>query len=282
MSMEETTSRDEALERAGGEDDMSTESPKVMVILPTYNERENIPDLVDALFKLAIANFHLLIVDDNSPDGTGEIAEQIARSQDYRGKVNVLHRPQKQGLGPAYIAGYKHALADDAQLIIQMDADFSHQPKYIPQMLEQARANDVVVGSRYVAGGSVDERWGPIRKLLSWWANRLYTPGILGIPIRDTTGGFRLFQRDCLESLDLDRIKANGYVFQVEVIYVMNRLGYAIKEIPIHFPDRERGVSKMSPSIAAEAALRVLQIKFRHRGLSPVRRRMTAKDAESE
>jgi len=254
---------------------MSTDSPKVMVILPTYNERENIAELVDALFGLDIRNFHLLIVDDNSPDGTGEIAEQIAQSQRYRGKVKVLHRPQKQGLGPAYIAGYKGALELEAQLIIQMDADFSHQPKYIPQLLEQARRNDVVVGSRYVAGGSVDERWGPIRKLLSWWANRRYTPGILRISVRDATGGFRLFHRNCLIGLDPDRIKANGYVFQVEVIYVMYKLGYRIKEIPIHFPDRERGVSKMSPSIAAEAALRVLQIMFRHRGLSPAQRRQT-------
>ncbi len=280
MILEETTSPGEALERTQGENDMSAEFPKVMVILPTYNERENIPELVDALFRLDIRNFHLLIVDDNSPDGTGKIADQIAQSQAYRGKVNVLHRPQKQGLGPAYIAGYKRALVLDAQLIIQMDADFSHQPKYIPQLLEEARTHDVVLGSRYVAGGSVDERWGPIRKLLSWWANRLYTPSILGIPVRDTTGGFRLFHRNCLIGLDLDRIKANGYVFQVEVIYVMYRLGYRIKEIPIHFPDRERGVSKMSPSIAGEAALRVLQIMFRHRDLSPIRRRMAPCDTE--
>ncbi len=255
-------------------------SPKVMVVLPTYNERENIRDLVDALFKLDISNFHLLIVDDNSPDGTGKIADQIAQSQSYRGKVNVLHRPQKQGLGPAYIAGYKRALDLDAQLIIQMDADFSHQPKYIPQLLEQAQEQEVVVGSRYVAGGSVDERWGPLRKLLSWWANRLYTPGILRTPIRDATGGFRLFQRSCLIGLDLDRIKANGYVFQVEVIYVLHKLGYRIKEIPIHFPDRERGQSKMSPAIAAEAALRVLEIMLRHRSLSPAQRRRAPYDAE--
>lgn len=252
---------------------MSSESPKVMVVLPTYNERENIVELVDALFALDIANFHLLVVDDNSPDGTGAIADEIAKSQAYQGKVHVLHRSHKQGLGPAYIDGYKRALALGAQLIIQMDADFSHQPKYIPQLLEQSWAQDVVIGSRYVPGGSVDEGWGPIRKLLSWWANRLYTPGILGIPVNDATGGFRLFQRDSLIGLDLDRIKANGYVFQVEVIYVLIKLGYRVKEIPIHFPDRERGISKMSPTIALEAALRVLQIKLRHRGLSPAQRR---------
>ncbi len=254
-------------------------SPKVMVVLPTYNERENISQLVAALFKLAIASFHVLIVDDNSPDGTGKIADGISQSRAYRGKVHVLHRPRKQGLGPAYIAGYKWALAYGAQLIIQMDADFSHQPKYIPQLLAKAREQDVVVGSRYVAGGSVDERWGPLRKLLSWWANRLYTPSILRLPVHDATGGFRLFQRDCLIGLDLDRIKANGYVFQVEVIYVAHKLGYRIKEIPIHFPDRERGQSKMSPAIAAEAALRVLQIMVRHRSLSPAQRRMIPYDS---
>lgn len=254
---------------------MSDESPKVMVILPTYNECENIRDLVAALFGLAITNFHLLIVDDNSPDGTGRVADQIAESETYRGRVNVLHRPQKQGLGPAYIEGFKRALALGAELIIQMDADFSHQPKYIPRLLEEAQTQDLVVGSRYIAGGSVDERWGPIRKLLSWWANRVYTPGILRIPIHDATGGFRLFRRACLVGLNLDRIKANGYVFQVEVIYVAHKLGYKIKEIPIHFPDRVRGVSKMSPMIAGEAALRVFQIMLRHRGVTPSRRRAT-------
>ena len=157
MILEETPSPGETLERTQGENDMSSEFPKVMVILPTYNERENIPELVDALFRLDISNFHLLIVDDNSPDGTGEIADQIAQSQRYQGKVNVLHRPQKQGLGPAYIEGYKRALAYDAQLIIQMDADFSHQPKYIPQLLEQARTHDVVLGSHTEAAQLVGE-----------------------------------------------------------------------------------------------------------------------------
>ena len=273
MNLEETFTSGKTAARALGENPMSTESPKVMIVLPTYNERENIPELVAALFDLNIANFHLLIVDDNSPDGTGKIADEIALSDTFQGKVNVLHRPQKQGLGPAYVEGFKRALALGAELIIQMDADFSHQPKYIPQLLEQAQTHDLVVGSRYVDGGSVDERWGFIRKLLSWWANRLYTPTILQFPLRDATGGFRLFHRNCLIGLDLDRITANGYVFQVEVVYVAHKLGYAIKEIPIHFPDRERGVSKMSPSIAGEAALRVFQLIYLHRGLSPIRRR---------
>ena len=252
---------------------MSMAPPKAIVVLPTYNERENIREIVAALFALELPNFHLLIVDDNSPDGTGDIAEELARDTRYVGKINILHRTQRQGLGPAYRHGFRHALSLGADLLIQMDADFSHQPKYIPQMLKQLPSNDIVVGSRYVRGGSVDECWSPLRKLLSWWANRLYTPGILRFPVQDSTGGFRLFHRDCMIGLDLDQFTANGYVFQVEVIFAAHKMGYKIKETPIHFPDRIRGASKMSPAIALEAAIRVIQIKFKHRGLSPSRRR---------
>lgn len=243
-------------------------SAKVMVVLPTYNESENISEMAAALFGLGIPDFHLLIVDDNSPDGTGDMAEDLARQASYQEKISVLHRPQKQGLGPAYKQGFKRALSLGADIIIQMDADFSHQPKYIPQMLEQAKRHDIVLGSRYVEGGSVDERWGFLRKSLSWGANRVYTPGILNIPIKDATGGFRLFHRESLMKMNIDRVKANGYVFQVEMIFVAHRLGCDIKEIPIHFPDRIRGTSKMSISIALEAALRVWQIRFRHRRLA--------------
>ncbi len=242
---------------------------KVMAILPTYNEKENIREITAALFALAIPNFHLLVVDDNSPDGTGNIAADLAQQPPYQGKILVLHRPEKQGLGPAYKQGFKYALSLGADIIIQMDADFSHQPKYIPHMLEQARCYDIVVGSRYVPGGSVDEGWGLWRKWLSWWANRLYTPGILNMPIRDATGGFRLYHRESLIGMNIDQVKANGYVFQVEMIFLAHRLGYSIREIPIHFPERTRGTSKMSTSIALEAALRVWQIKFRHRSLAP-------------
>ena len=246
---------------------MSATPPKVIVVLPTYNERENITRIVPALFALNIPNFHLLVVDDNSPDGTGQVAEELANEVAYRGRINVLHRPEKQGLGPAYIQGFKRALALGADLVIQMDADLSHQPKYIPQLLEQAREYDVVIGSRYAAGGSVDEGWGPLRKLLSWWANRAYAPAILHIPVSDATGGFRCYHRASLIGIDLDRVKANGYVFQVEMIYLAHRLGYRIGEVPIHFPDRQHGDSKMTGTIALEAAVRVWQIKFRHRAL---------------
>lgn len=257
---------------------MAGTPPKVVVVLPTYNERENVARIVPALFDLEIPNFHLLIVDDNSPDGTGQIAEELRDEAAYRGKIKVLHREQKQGLGPAYIQGFKRALSLGADLVMQMDADLSHQPKYIPKLLETARRFDIVIGSRYTAGGSVDEGWGPLRKLLSWWANRVYTPAILNVPIRDATGGFRVYQRDCLIGMNLNQIKANGYVFMVELVFVAHQLGYRIGEIPIHFPDRQYGDSKMSGAIAIEAALRVWQIKLRHRALKPSDRRAKAYD----
>ena len=251
-------------------------SPKVMVVLPTYNERENIGRIVPALFALEIDNFHLLVVDDNSPDGTGDIAEDLAAQPEYAGRFHILHRPQKQGLAPAYVEAFQKALSLGAELIVQMDADLSHQPKYIPQLLEKLNDCDMVIGSRYVRGGSVDEGWGLLRKLLSWWANRIYTPIILNIPVKDATGGFRVYRRDSMIGMDFGRIKANGYVFMVELAFVAHRLGYRIGEIPIHFPDRQHGRSKMSSTIAFEAALRVWQIKFRHRQLSPSDRRPEA------
>ncbi len=255
---------------------MTDTHPKVMVVLPTYNEKENLHLMVQALFGLEIPNFHLLVVDDNSPDGTGEIADNLAKLDSYAGRINVLHRTQKDGLGPAYKAGFKKAIAMGADYIIQMDCDFSHQPKYILQMLKLASDHDIVIGSRYIKGGSVDERWGPIRKLLSWWANRIYTPTILNMPVRDATGGFRLYKRDVLLGINVDQVYASGYVFQVEMIFVAHKLDYNITEIPIHFPDRERGTSKMSSTIALEAAFRVWQIKFRHRSLTASKRRTEA------
>ncbi len=248
-------------------------TPKIIVVLPTYNERENISRIIPQLFALELPNFQLLVVDDNSPDGTGRAVEEFAAQAAYAGRVHLLPRAEKQGLGPAYIEGFKRALALGADFIVQMDADLSHQPKYLPQLLEKAGQYDIVIGSRYAAGGSVDENWGPLRKLLSWWANRVYTPTILSLPLKDATGGYRLYRRDCLIGLDLDRIKANGYVFMVELIYVACRLGYSVGELPIHFADRQHGSSKMSSNIALEAALRVWQIKFRHRQLRPADRR---------
>ena len=240
---------------------------KIMVVMPTYNEAENLPHMAEALFGLGIEGFEMLVVDDNSPDGTGKIAEALREKYDER--LHVLHRPGKAGLGPAYIAGFREALRLGADVAVQMDADFSHQPKYLPELIAALPGNDVVIGSRWVKGGGVDHNWGLHRKLLSMWANRLYTPTILQIPTNDATGGFRLWRREALLGMDLNRLRSNGYVFQVEMIYVAHRLGYKIAEVPIYFPDRIRGESKMSPSVAGEAALRVWQIRFRHHYLKP-------------
>lgn len=256
--------------------------PTTFIVLPTYNESENIVRLAPALFDLDVADLQVLVVDDNSPDGTGQIVETLSEQADYRGRLHLLRRPEKQGLAPAYIQGFTKALSLGADYVIQMDADLSHQPKYIPGLLRQAREYDIVIGSRYAAGGSVDESWGPLRKLLSWWANRIYAPTILRVPIRDATGGFRIYRRDALIGMDMRRVKANGYVFMVEMIYVAYRLGYRIGEIPIHFPDRQHGSSKMSSAIALEAALRVWQIMLRHHRLQPSDRRDRLQAAANE
>jgi dolichol-phosphate mannosyltransferase len=215
---------------------------------------------------------HVLVVDDNSPDGTGQIADRLAT--ETGGLVRVLHNPGKNGLGPAYLAGFKRAIEDGADFILQMDTDFSHQPKYIPSMVNAMidHGADLVIGSRYVKGGGVDEHWGVHRKLLSMFANKVYVGTILGLPINDATAGFRLWRREALLGLDLSRVKSNGYVFLVELAYLASRLGYQMIEVPIHFPDRERGTSKMSTLIMAEAALRVWQIRARHRHLTPADR----------
>ena len=240
---------------------------QVMVVLPTYNEKENLTNMVTALFDLNIPGFSVLVVDDNSPDGTGQIADEL--SEELPGRVHVLHRTEKAGLGPAYIAGFKRAIELGADVIIQMDCDFSHQPKYLPELLEKLQTSDIAVGSRFAKGGSVDESWGMYRKLLSWWANRIYVPTILGLPINDATGGFKAWRRDALIGMDIDRVQSNGYVFQVEMSLVAHKLGYVISEIPIYFPDRQHGTSKMDSSVAIEAALRVWQLLWRYRSLNP-------------
>lgn len=242
----------------------------MLIVLPTYNEAENLPKMLDALLALELpVRQSMLVVDDNSPDGTGQIAEEYAARHPDR--VSVLHRAGKQGLGTAYIAGFRVAIQRGVDFVLQMDSDFSHDPKYIPDLLRAALEDgyDVVIGSRYVQGGSVDERWGVGRKLLSWWANSVYVRLILRTPIKDATGGFRLWRTDVLRGMDLDRIRSNGYVFQVETAYVAERLGYRIAEVPIHFPDRRLGQSKMSFRVQSEAALRVWQVLWRHRKLNP-------------
>ncbi|HLV34166.1 MAG TPA: polyprenol monophosphomannose synthase [Spirillospora sp.] len=248
--------------------------PKTMVVLPTYNEAENLPLMVDALFALPVEHLSILIVDDNSPDGTGQIADQLA--EQHQGRIAVLHRSAKEGLGAAYRAGFREALRLGADYIIQMDCDFSHQPRYIPDMVAAADGYDLVLGSRYVKGGGVDESWSLYRKALSWFANGLYVRTVLQVPVKDATGGFKLWRRQTLIGLDLDRVRSNGYVFQVEMTYIAHRLGFKIAEIPIYFPDRERGHSKMGMKIALEAALRVWQLLYRYHHLKPSMRHTEA------
>ncbi len=245
---------------------------KLTVVLPTYNEAENLPRMVDALLALKVSgtDLSILVVDDNSPDGTGQIADELAAA--YPERVQVLHRPAKEGLRKAYLSGFAQALQHGADAILQMDCDFSHQPEYIPHMVEALKDSDIVMGSRFVKGGRVDETWAWWRKLLSWFANSVYVRLVLRTPVRDMTGGFKLWQRATLIGMGLERVRSNGYVFQVEMTYVALKLGYHIVEIPIYFADRKVGESKMSFHIQYEAALRVFQVWWWYRKLSPADR----------
>lgn len=244
--------------------------PKVVVVVPTYNEKDNLPRLVNDLLALPVPGIEVLIVDDNSPDGTGQIADELVESTYQR--VSVLHRAGKLGLGTAYVEGFKKALKAGADTILQMDADYSHDPKYVPAMLDALRNCDAVIGSRYTRGGKLDERWSAGRRLLSWWANAVWVRTILRTPVADNTGGFRAWKRDTLIGLNLDRIKSNGYIFQVEITYIALRLGYQFSEVPIYFADRKYGRSKMGLKIQIEAALRVFQVWQRHHNLTPANR----------
>lgn len=235
----------------------------IMVVIPTYNEADNLAQIVAALFALNASALSVLIVDDNSADGTGRLADELANQ--YPRRLHVLHRAHKGGLGSAYVEGFRYALAHGADLIVQMDADFSHSPAYIPIMLEQMKDYDVIVGSRYVRGGKLDERWSFGRYFLSWWANSVWVRLILGLRVRDATAGFKCFRRRVLEAIDLSRVRSNGYDFQVEMAYLCERLGFRVLEIPIYFEDRRIGKSKMSIPIKLEAAYRVLEIRWRHR-----------------
>lgn len=234
---------------------------KVTFIIPTYNEAVNLPQIVAALFNLPLPDLHVLVVDDNSPDGTGKIAAEL--SQMYAGRVQALHRTGKLGLGSAYIAGFQHALADGADAIGQMDADFSHPPEKVQNLLQVLEDFDVAMGSRYIPGGSLDVNWPLWRKSLSAFGN-MYARTILGMPMRDVTGGFRLWRRQVLVDMPLERIKSNGYVFQVEIAYVAYKLGFNFREVPIYFADRRWGTSKMSLRIQIEAAFRVWQLLGRY------------------
>jgi dolichol-phosphate mannosyltransferase len=249
---------------------------KTIVVIPTYNEAENLPKITAALFALPLPDLEILIVDDASPDGTGELADQLANR--YPERFHVLHRPGKQGLGTAYLQGFARAIQLGAQYIIQMDADFSHSPAYVPQLLALIPEYDVVVGSRYVRGGRLDERWSWWRKFLSWWANSVWVHLILGTRTQDATAGFKCWQASALQHIGLQRINSNGYVFQVEMCYVAEKLGLRIKEIPIHFEDRRLGRSKMDARVQVEAALRVFEIRRRHASLRPSSNESTSSD----
>lgn len=248
------------------------DAPVITVVMPTYNEAANLPAIAEAIFALRLPNLQLLVVDDDSPDGTGRIADELATMYNAattsRPRLSVIHRRGKGGLGTAYIAGMTRAIADGADFIVQMDADFSHAPAYIPQMLGVILATgaDVVIGSRYVPGGSLDARWEWNRRFLSWWAN-LYSRAILGLRIRDMTAGFKLWRRATLEAIGLENIRSNGYSFQVEMAYLCEKLGFRLIEIPIHFEDRRIGQSKLDVPVKLESAWRTWQIRWRYRHL---------------
>jgi dolichol-phosphate mannosyltransferase len=235
---------------------------KITVVTPTYNEAENLPKLVSALFALPL-DLQVLVVDDNSPDDTGKIADTIA-IQDKR--LSVMHRSGKLGLRSAYLNAFQHVLQTDADVIVQMDADYSHDPAVLVDMVEHAESCDVVFGSRYVKGGSVDEDWPLERKWLSAFGN-FYSRSILGIPLRDVTTGYRLWRREVLQAMPMDRVRASGYVFQVEMAYMAYCLEYRIHEMPIYFADRHWGQSKISLPIQLEAALRVWQVWWDYRDI---------------
>lgn len=240
-----------------------------IVVIPTYNEADNLPAITAELLALDVPDLHLLVVDDDSPDGTGRIADELAQER-YPGQVYVIHRKGKLGLGTAYITGFTRAMELGADYVVQMDADFSHSPSYIPKMLEQIKDYDVVVGSRYVGGGELDERWSWWRWLLSWWANVVWARVILGVRTKDATAGFKCWRRTALQRIGLERITSNGYVFQVEMAYVSEKLNFRIREIPIYFEDRRIGQSKMTVPVKIEAALRVFEIRWRHHNVQPM------------
>jgi dolichol-phosphate mannosyltransferase len=227
----------------------------VTICLPTFNERENIEQMLHALAPLGV---HVLVIDDNSPDGTGEIADRVAAELDF---VSVLHRARKEGLGPAYIEGFRRALAEGADFVISMDCDFSHDPADVPRLMAASENGaDVVIGSRYVEGGGT-RNWGLGRRIVSAGGS-LYARTLLGLRIRDMTGGFRCFRRAVLESVDLDTVDTRGYAFQIELTYRAVRMGFKVAEVPIIFADRTKGKSKMTRAIFLEAVRKVPELRY--------------------
>ncbi|MFZ6027521.1 MAG: polyprenol monophosphomannose synthase [Chloroflexota bacterium] len=235
---------------------------KTTIVIPTYNEAENVPLMADAIFKLAIEGVQLLVVDDDSPDGTATVTQKIAEK--YPGKVHLLHRVGRRGLGSAYVEGFRWALEAGSDYIVQMDADFSHPPEQLPVLLRLIADHDVVVGSRYVPGGRLDERWGWQRRFLSWWANSVWVRFWLGLKTHDATAGYKCWRAAALQQIDLGNVYSNGYGFMVEMCYLAERAGLRICETPIYFRERDLGKSKMSLRVQLHAAVRVLEIRQRH------------------
>jgi dolichol-phosphate mannosyltransferase len=233
--------------------------PNTWLVVPTYNEAENIEGLIAAVLTRLRAERRVLIVDDSSPDGTGEIADRLAGEHE---EVEVLHRPAKQGIGPAYVAGFRRALEGGAALVGQMDADFSHDPGDLPRLMAAAEGADLVLGSRYVAGGGTAE-WGPVRRMISRGGSA-YARRVLGLGVRDLTGGFKIFHREVLEAIKLETIPSLGYAFQVETTYRAIKAGFRVLEVPITFHDRRVGDSKMTTEIVLEAAMRVPRMRMRN------------------
>ncbi len=235
----------------------------ITVVIPTYNEAENLPKLVSALFSLPL-NLRLLVVDDNSPDGTGNLAEALAAQ--HPSKIEVMRRPAKMGLRSAYLNGFQKIIDDGADAVVQMDADLSHDPQALIKMAKLLESNDIVLGSRYAAGGSVDKHWPLWRKSLSAFGN-FYARSILRLPLRDATTGYRMWRAAALKQIPLERIQSSGYIFLVEMIYLAHCLKFRIAEVPIYFADRRFGKSKMSLKIQIEAAFRVWQVLWNYRDI---------------
>jgi dolichol-phosphate mannosyltransferase len=233
--------------------------PRAVLCLPTYNERENLEQMVDALGSVLDTELdRVLVIDDGSPDGTGEIADRLASELPW---VAVLHRETKEGIGPAYVAGFRWALAEDAELVLEMDCDFSHDPADVPRLIAATADAELVLGSRYVPGGGT-ANWGLLRRLVSR-GGCIYAQVILGLGVRDLTGGFKCFRRAALEAIDLDALSAHGYAFQIETTYRVKRAGLRVTEVPITFVERRAGASKMTGSIVAEAMWRVPLLRLR-------------------
>jgi dolichol-phosphate mannosyltransferase len=229
----------------------------ICVCLPTYNERQNLEPMVTRLGEILRDEGIVLVIDDSSPDGTGELADRLAGEHEW---VQVLHRPRKEGLGPAYLDGFRRALELGADLVLEMDCDFSHDPADVPRLVRAAQDADLVVGSRYVPGGGT-RNWGFLRRLISRGGS-LYAQLLLGVPIRDLTGGFKCYRRQVLETIDLDAIHSKGYAFQIETTYRALRAGFRVVEVPIVFVDREVGGSKMSKGIVLEAVWKVPALRL--------------------